>query len=120
MKSHGAVPDEFRIGSVLGVGLVSGSLRRDSASLRLRYQMFPNLIAVLGVDSAGPDGLGEGLVVAVVLFGVGLGEGEDRSVENIPAAEVGGDGDAIARAGVRVAQRYRAELPIDRQCTRVH
>ena len=63
----------------------------------------PELAAVLGVDLAGLDGPREGLVVAVVLFGVSLGEGQDRSVENIAATEVGGDGDAIARAGVRVA-----------------
>jgi hypothetical protein len=100
------------------------SLRQASgaaaARLRRRYRMFPKLIAVLGVDSAGLDGLSEGLVVAVVLFGVGLGEGKDRSVETSPLPRVGGDGDAIARAGVRVAQRYRADLPIDRERTRVH
>jgi hypothetical protein len=43
-------------------------------------------------------------VVALVLVGVGFGEVGDRLVELCGAAEVGGQGDAVAGAGVRPGQ----------------
>jgi len=51
---------------------------------------------VQGGESAGLDGLDERLVVAVVLLCISLGERENRSVEDIAASKVGGDGDATA------------------------
>ena len=46
----------------------------------------------------------EGVVVALVLVGVGLGELDEGPVEGVAAAEVGGDGDAVAGAGVGPGQ----------------
>jgi hypothetical protein len=43
-------------------------------------------------------------IVALVLVGVGFGEGGDRLVEPSGAAEIGGQGDAVAGPGVRAGQ----------------
>src|SRR3954469_8181975 len=39
----------------------------------------------------------QGRMVLLVLIGIRLGEADDRAVEDVALAEVGGDGDAIAR-----------------------
>src|SRR5207253_1363379 len=60
-------------------------------------------VAFDGEPSCG-GGVEEGLVVAFVLVGVGGREPGDGLVEDIGAAEVAGDGDPVARAGVRPRQ----------------
>src|SRR5215470_14639903 len=52
-------------------------------------------------------------VVAVVLVGVFLGEVGDRLVEFAGAAEVGGQGDAVAGSGVGPGQGPPAHLRVD-------
>jgi hypothetical protein len=47
------------------------------------------------LESSGADRVGEGLVVAFVLVGVGLGEVGDRLVEGVALAQVGGDRDRV-------------------------
>ena len=64
--------------------------------------------ATLSVAARRPgptDGLDQGGVVALVLLGVGLAEAQDRPVEGGARPEVGGDRDAVARAGVRSGER---------------
>src|SRR5262245_36709344 len=69
----------------------------------------PRLHAGLGGQPSGVHGRGEGLVVAFVLVGVAGGELGDGPVEQVALAEVGGDGDPVAPAGVRPGQRRPAE-----------
>src|SRR4051794_26631307 len=71
-------------------------------------------------DAAGVDRLGEGLVVALVLLCVYPGEFEDRSVESVAAAEIGGDGDAIAAARVSARERPPAQRPVGGHAPRDH
>src|SRR5512146_1549777 len=52
--------------------------------------------AVLGGYPPGLRRVDQGLVVTLVLIGVGGGELRDGAVEGVRAAEVGGDGDAVA------------------------
>src|SRR5204862_608164 len=66
----------------------------------------------LGGHPAGFDGLGERLVVPLVLLCVGICELKDRAVEARPGAEVGGDRDAVAAAGVRTGERPPAETSV--------
>ena len=54
----------------------------------------------LCLDFALGDSFLQRLVVAFVLVGVGLGEVRDRLVEGVGVAEVGGDRDPVAGAGV--------------------
>ena len=51
-------------------------------------------------------------MVALVPVGVGLGELDQRAVERVRRAEVGGDRDPVAGAGVRPGQRPAAEPPV--------
>src|SRR5580698_10804947 len=60
--------------------------------------------ALLGGYPAGFHRVDQGLVVTFVLVGVGRGELGDRAVEDGRAAQVGGDGDTVAGAGVRPGQ----------------
>src|SRR3954452_1473683 len=60
------------------------------------------------------------LVVALVLVGVGLGEGSNRLVEGVALAEVGGDRDAVAAAGVGVGQGGTADLGVGGEGGGVH
>ena len=59
------------------------------------------LYAGLGDQPSGVHGRVEGLIVALVLVGVGGGELGDGPIESIALAEVGGDRDPIAPAGMR-------------------
>ena len=68
----------------------------------------------MGGDAAVLLGLDEGVVVAFVLVGVGLGELGEGLVEGVAAAEVGGDGDAVAGAGVGPGQGPAAEAAVVR------
>ncbi len=54
----------------------------------------------MGDDAAGGGGRGKRLVVAFVLAGVGGSELGDGPIEDVRAAEVGGDGDGITGTGV--------------------
>jgi hypothetical protein len=54
-------------------------------------------------------------VVSLGLVGVGLCEVGDRLIEALALAQVGGDLNAITRAGVRPGQRPAAEAGIDYQ-----
>ena len=69
----------------------------------------PVLQAGLCSDPARVHGLDEGVVVAFVLVGVGLGELDEGPVEDVAGAEVGGDGDPVAGAGVGPGQRVAAQ-----------
>ncbi len=64
--------------------------------------------AALGADPAGSDGVNQRSVVAGVLVGVGDGELPEALVEPAPLADVGGDGDRIAGAGVGAGQHAPA------------
>jgi len=55
----------------------------------------------MGDDAAGGGGRGKRLVVAFVLAGVGGSELGDGLIEDVRAAEVGGDGDDITGTGVQ-------------------
>jgi len=55
----------------------------------------------MGDDAAGGGGRGKRLVVAFVLAGVGGSELGDGLIEDVRAAEVGGDGDGITGTGVQ-------------------
>jgi hypothetical protein len=64
-------------------------------------------------ESSGADRLGRGLVVAVVLVGVALGEVGDRLVEAVTLAEIRGDRDRVSRRpGVRPSKRPSAEARV--------
>lgn len=52
------------------------------------------------VDLFALDAAAELLVVGLVLVGIPLGKGQTRPVEDVRFAEVGGDCEAVARAGV--------------------
>src|SRR5262245_48332775 len=54
----------------------------------------------------------QGLVVALVLVRVGLGEGREGVVEGLALAQVRRDGDAVTRAGVGQGQRLGAQPPV--------
>src|ERR1044072_8205364 len=74
---------------------------------------FSLLIASSGRLSRYPsrtDGVDECLVVLLVLVGVALGEGHERSVEGVAPAQVRGDGDPVARPRVCAGQRGTAQL----------
>ena len=73
------------------------------------------LDARFGRQDAGFYGAEEGAVVPVVLVGVGDGEIADGPVERRPSAQVGGDGDAVARAGVGPGQGPAADAAVDGQ-----
>ena len=64
-----------------------------------------------GLQAALLDGALELLEVALVLIRVGLGEVAHRAIEGIPLAEIGGDRDPVAGAGVGPCQGPSAELP---------
>src|SRR4051812_11125631 len=68
----------------------------------------------LGWDAAVLFRLNQRVVVALVLVGVGLGELGDGAVEGVVGAEVGGDGDAIAGAGMGAGERGGAHVGVDR------
>src|SRR4051794_1556493 len=76
--------------------------------------------AALCRDAALLFGLDEGVVVPVVLVGVGLGELDERLVEGVAGAEVGGDGDAVAGAGVSTNKRPGTEPGVDGHGAGVH
>src|SRR4051812_8568801 len=59
----------------------------------------------LGREAAVVDGVAQRAEVALVAVGVDLGEGDERAVERVGRAEVGGDRDAVA--GARVGARER-------------
>src|ERR1035441_10588521 len=69
------------------------------------------------VPSAG-NGLLEGFVVALLLFGVGLGELGNGLVEGGPGPEVRGDGDAVAGSGVAPGQRLGTRTGVPDQAGR--
>src|SRR3954464_3523244 len=54
----------------------------------------------VGRDRSRVDRVLERLVVGLVLLVVGLAEGQDGAVEGVALAEIGGDGDPVAAAGV--------------------
>src|SRR3954447_2073413 len=64
-------------------------------------------------------GLDEGVVVALVLVGVGLGELGDGAVERVTRAQVRGDGDAVTGAGVRLGEGGGTEPGVHRHGGRV-
>ena len=66
--------------------------------------------ACLGRDPAGRDCRLQGVVVAFVLVGVGLGERRERAVEAVARAEVAGDRDRVPGAGVRLRECTAADL----------
>src|SRR5436305_168258 len=55
------------------------------------------------------------LVVPLVLLSVGPGKLDDRLIEGVAPAEVGGQRDAVPRAGVRSCQCPAAHLGVERQ-----
>jgi hypothetical protein len=63
------------------------------------------LDALLGGDLAGGDGLGQPLVIALGLVGVGGREAGDRLVELRSWAEIGGDREPVAGASVGAGER---------------
>jgi hypothetical protein len=63
-------------------------------------------------DSAGLDRVGQLVVVALVLRGVGLGELEDRAVKRAAATEVGRDRYAVAAARMCARQRPTAQSAV--------
>src|SRR3954462_2244681 len=60
-------------------------------------------------------GLEDRFEVRFILVGVGLGETRQRLVEDLPLAEVGGDGGPVAGAGMGPCQGFAAEGGIDRE-----
>src|ERR1043165_4535992 len=73
---------------------------------------------VLGGYPPGLRRVDQGLVVTLVLIGVGDGELRDGAVEDIRAAKVGGDGDAVAGAGVPPGQRPAAQRAVQLESLR--
>ena len=65
-------------------------------------------------------GLDEGVVVALVLVGVGLGELDEGPVEGVTGAQVGGDGDTVAGAGVGPDQRAGTHAGVEGHGGGVH
>src|SRR5689334_15771363 len=76
--------------------------------------------AGLGLGAAGCDRVHEGGVVTFGLFGVAGRETGHSLVELVRAAEVGGDREAVAGAGVGPGQGPRAQLAVVRQLLRPH
>src|SRR5215470_16224692 len=71
--------------------------------------------AVLGGYPPGLRGLHQGVVITLVLVGVGAREPADGAIEDVRAAEIGGDGDAVAGAGVGPGQRPAAQRAVHLQ-----
>ena len=71
----------------------------------------------LGVclHSTGCNGVDERGVVALVLIGIGLGEGRDCALEDLGGAEVAGDLDRVTGSSVGAGQRPRSQPGIERQ-----
>jgi hypothetical protein len=97
--------------AIAGSGLVAQggtpSVSGDAPAPGLRSDAFECL------ESSGADGVGEGLVVALVLVGVAPGEVGNRLVEGAALAQVGGDRDRIAGAGVGPGQGPPADPGVD-------
>src|ERR1700722_10554707 len=68
----------------------------------------------LGDDPPVGGGSLEGLIVALVLVGVGLGKRDNGIVECLAGSQVGGDGDPVAGAGVGPGQGPAAQPAVDR------
>src|SRR5215468_2147407 len=71
-------------------------------------------------QAAGPDRVGELLVVPLVLVGVAPREVSDRLVEVIAVTQAGGDGDGIPGPGVCPRQRPPAGPRVERERKRGH
>src|SRR5665213_2828249 len=65
-------------------------------------------------------GLDQGLMIGSVLLGIGLGETSDGRVEGRSRSQVGGDGDAIARARMGPSQGPTAQLAVDAHAAWLH
>ena len=72
----------------------------------------PVLNAGLSDDTSGRACAGQFSVVVDVLFGAGLSEVGDGVLEAVALAEVGGDGDPIAAAGMGSGQGHCADIPV--------
>ena len=87
----GIVPNDGDAAAKQDVGAGAGRPVRGRGRQRL---------ARLGLEPSAGDGLLEERVVALVAVGIGHRERGDGPVEGIALAEVGGDGDGVAGAGV--------------------
>src|SRR5215472_13451438 len=96
-----------------GWAVRAGKRSRCCWTCTARLSLLPaypvRLDTCLGNQPPGVHGRGERLVVALVLVGVGGGELGDGPVEHVSLAEVGGDRDPVAPAGVRPRQGRAAE-----------
>lgn len=72
--------------------------------------MLASMSGGFGLDASRADGVDERPVVLLVLVRVRLGERHERPVEDVAPAQIGGDGDPVARPRVRAGQRGTAQL----------
>ena len=116
---------------LVGVGQISGLVslsetssqkkRRSArnAATRSRSSLSPDCGSTARSDvwlcsyASGGYGVQERRVVALVLVGVGLGEGSDGAIEDVGGTEVAGDCDRVAGTRVGAGERPRAQPGVE-------